>query len=317
MNGSYTRAFQKLHVSRSKGIAPHKPVLLLAVIDSIEKGDITENKIFITPELVSLFKYNWSLLVDSDAFVPNFALPFYHLKTEKFWHLKTVFGKEIELTSSNSIKSFSYLKGAIDYAFLDDKLFQELLDETLRNYYRQVLLDWFPHTKHQYIKKKAGYTFYLENYEKQVLQEQPLTYSTGQTNPIEEEEQFVRGGVFKKVVPRIYNYTCCISGMSVITGLPIQMIDACHIVPFSESHDDTIRNGISLCPNLHRAFDRGLISIDENYRVVVSSQFTEKDESEYSIRKYQSKRILLPTEEKYRPHRENLMWHLENKFLHK
>ncbi len=148
MTGSYTRAFQKLHVSRSKGVAPHKPVMLLSVIDSIERGEITENKIFITPDLVSLFKYNWSLLVEAETFVPNFALPFYHLKTEKFWHLKTVYGREIELTSSNSIKSFSYLKGVIDYAYLDDQLFYDLLDVPLRNYYRQVLLEWFPHTKH-------------------------------------------------------------------------------------------------------------------------------------------------------------------------
>ncbi|WP_201288840.1 HNH endonuclease signature motif containing protein [Polaribacter septentrionalilitoris] len=40
------------------------------------------------------------------------------------------------------------------------------------------------------------------------------------------------------------------------------MIDACHIVPFSISNDDTIPIGISLSPNLYRAFDRGLITIN-------------------------------------------------------
>ncbi|WP_379661331.1 HNH endonuclease [Pseudopedobacter beijingensis] len=34
-------------------------------------------------------------------------------------------------------------------------------------------------------------------------------------------------------------------------------IDACHIIPFSLTHDDRITNGIALCPNMHRAFDRG------------------------------------------------------------
>jgi putative restriction endonuclease len=315
MTASYARAFQRLHVSRSRGVAPHKPVMLLAVIDSIERGEITENKIFITPELVSLFKYIWSLLVDSTTFVPNFSLPFFHLRTEKFWHLKTVYGRDIELTSSNSIKSFSYLKGVIDYAYLDDLLFYDLLDVKLRSYYRQVLLDWFPQTKHKYVNNKVGYLLYVENFENQILHEDVVGYTGKSNEQVEEEEIFVRGGVFKKVVPRIYNYTCCISGMSVATGLPIQMIDACHIVPFSESHNDTIGNGISLCPNLHRAFDRGLISIDENYKVIVSSQFSENSESEYSIRKYQSKCIFLPTEERYRPSRENLIWHLENRLV--
>lgn len=30
-----------------------------------------------------------------------------------------------------------------------------------------------------------------------------------------------------------------------------QLVDACHIVPFAISKDDTINNGISLSPNLH------------------------------------------------------------------
>lgn len=60
------------------------------------------------------------------------------------------------------------------------------------------------------------------------------------------------------------------------------MIDACHIVPFSESYNDIVTNGIALCPNLHRAFDSGLISIDENYKVIVSNTFIE-ERNNYSI----------------------------------
>ncbi|WP_079718442.1 HNH endonuclease [Parapedobacter luteus] len=47
--------------------------------------------------------------------------------------------------------------------------------------------------------------------------------------------------------------------------------------PFSVSHDDRIGNGIALCPNMHRAFDRGLLSVDEDYRVIVSPHFTEDE----------------------------------------
>ena len=57
--------------------------------------------------------------------------------------------------------------------------------------------------------------------------------------------------------------------MRIITDADIQIINACHIIPFSESHDDTITNGISLCPNLHRAFDRGLVALDPEYRVLI------------------------------------------------
>lgn len=86
------------------------------------------------------------------------------------------------------------------------------------------------------------------------------------------------------------------------------MIDACHIIPFSESYDDTIKNGIALCPNLHRAFDRGLISIDDNYKVIVSKKFIES-KSSYLLRQFEGKMILLPTEKKFHPSIENLSQH--------
>ena len=86
------------------------------------------------------------------------------------------------------------------------------------------------------------------------------------------------------------------------------MIDACHIVPFSKSYDDSIKNGIALCPNMHRAFDRGLISIDDNYCVLVSQNFMETF-SHYSIKQYDQKEILLPNDKRLWPGLENLKVH--------
>jgi putative restriction endonuclease len=44
---------------------------------------------------------------------------------------------------------------------------------------------------------------------------------------------------------------------------------------------------------MHRAFDRGLIAIDDNYKVIVSKNFMETF-SHYSIKQYDRKEILLP-----------------------
>ncbi len=71
------------------------------------------------------------------------------------------------------------------------------------------------------------------------------------------------------------------------------MVDACHIIPLGESYYDTITNGIALFPNLHRAFDRGLIAIDNNYKVVVSKTFKE-EVTNYSIRIFEGQEIMLP-----------------------
>jgi putative restriction endonuclease len=91
-------------------------------------------------------------------------------------------------------------------------------------------------------------------------------------------------------------------------------IDACHIIPFSLTHNDQISNGIALCPNMHRAFDRGLLSVDENYKLLVSPAIIEDAEHVYSITKLEGKQIHLPPGERYYPAQDNLKWHRENIF---
>jgi putative restriction endonuclease len=50
----YANHFKKLNRSSHKvlGKAPHKPILLLSVLQLIRKGEITSNQIAITPELL-------------------------------------------------------------------------------------------------------------------------------------------------------------------------------------------------------------------------------------------------------------------------
>ncbi|RZK10799.1 MAG: HNH endonuclease [Flavobacterium sp.] len=298
----YVQKFSRLRVARLKGaLAPHKPILLLSVFEGIDKGNIRENKIYITPELVATFKDFWHQLVVNSNFTSHFSLPFYHLKSDGFWHLQTLAGREIALTSSNSIKSFSHLKQVVDFAFFDEDLYALLLNQHTRQVLKQALLSkYFPNIDLNSPNHLIGEII------NQILHEPSAVYRTKAMN-FDDEEVFVRSGVFKKEIPRIYNYTCSISGMRIITDSEIQMIDACHIVPFSESHDDTITNGISLCPNLHRAFDRGLISLDSDYKVLIKP-FSEQ-ENFYSIKQFEGKQILLPNRKVYYPSQENLDAH--------
>jgi putative restriction endonuclease len=306
---TYIHKFTRLRVAKVKGkSAPHKPILLLSIFDGIERREITENKIRITAELVARFKEYWHLLVNDNTFTPNFSLPFYHLQSEGFWHLHTCIGHELLLTASNSIKSFSHLKDVVDYASFDEELFVLLENEHNRAILRQAILNRYFEGSHVHASNEL-----VNEVINQILNDPPAAYRK-KAEYFDEEDVFVRGGIFKKEVPRIYNYTCSISGLRIITDSDIQMIDACHILPFSESHDDTISNGISLCPNLHRAFDRGLISLDDNYRVLVKP-FSEET-TNYSIKQFEGKQIFLPSNSHYKPSLENLQQHrIKHKFL--
>ena len=315
--------YKLTHLRRDNkfGGAPHKPILLLSVISNIESALIKNNKIYITPELVGVFKKLWSVLVDSEKHHCVFALPFYHLSSEAFWNLKANRGFESAVQSKISMKSFSNLNSAIEYAFIDEELFFLMKNKENIEILKNVILEkYFPNSRKNFPNDNS--TDLLNSIENQILNEPSEVYKANilklekeLKNESFEEEKYLRGNIFKRQIPIIYNNTCAISGLQIDAVFNISLIDACHIVPFSESYDDTITNGISLTPTLHRAFDRGLISIDSNYRVLISDKFIEKNvESNYSINQFRGKEILLPTNVKYYPNISNLNWHRDNIF---
>jgi putative restriction endonuclease len=312
----YLLSFKKLRIDRAHGIAPHKPILLLSVAQSYQSDFYTAQRIYITPELVALFKSNWSQLVTSNHDC-RFALPFYYLTSDKFWKLVPRPGFENILRLSGAMRSFANLNAAIECAIIDDDLFALMKDEESNALLQQFLLDeYFPNSKINFSKPFGEKQRVFEDIENKILNEPSEGYRQEIKKLIlqqNEEEIFLRGSLFKREIPKIYNNTCCITGMRIDATISVSMIDACHIVPFSVSYDDTVTNGIALCPNLHRAFDRGLITVDDNYEVVVSSIFTE-DETRYGIRALQGKEIKLPNVKSYIPLKENFEWHRTNVF---
>lgn len=291
----YLKAFKKLRIDRAHGIAPHKPILLISLLQTFQNGINKEQRIYITPELIALFKSNWNSLVTTNHDC-RFALPFYHLTSDKFWKLIPNPGFENILQLSASMRSFANLNVAVDCAIIEDDLMQLMKDQKCNEILVQFLLEeYFPTSKHNYSDSSNGQQTLFDDIENKILKEPSEDYRQEIKKLLEQkndEEIFLRGSLFKREIPKIYNNTCCISGMRIDATVNVSMIDACHIVPFSESYDDTITNGIALCPNLHRAFDRGLIGINEDYRVIISKSFRE-DESNYSIHVFAGKQIQL------------------------
>lgn len=307
----YLKAFTSLRRDYKFGGAPHKPILLLSILALMDEGVIEENKIYITPELISQFKTYWNLLVTSPH-TPNFSLPFYHLVNEKggYWKLKMRPGASLVLTTSNSIKSFRSLADSVDYAFFDDNLFIILTERNNRDLLRHAMLQkYFPESVDRMAKPLKNYIIDLEA---QFLAEPPMVYlrrlEEVSNETAREEEAFLRGAVFKREVPKLYNNSCAVTGLRVDSVRNVSMVDACHIVQFAESGDDSVQNGIALCPNMHRAFDRGLIAIDSNYKVMISPSFTESASS-HSLTQFEGKEILLPRSVQHYPSQEKLEIH--------
>ena len=296
------------------GKAPHKPVLLLAVIESFENREITDNWIEITDDLFQHFHDIWRLLVITEN-VPNFSLPFYHLKNEKgeFWNLITLPGKEIPTTKSKSIKSFKALNDTVLAAQLSDEMFMAFSDAVKRAEIKSALLEKYFGIKEQFTSKQNK--TYTSTFKEQILYDPEQNYARKVKQQIDEQpkelqEEFVvlRSSVFRKVILEIYNNQCSVTGLKVEDVYKRSLVDACHILPFAETYNDSIRNGLALSPTFHRAFDRGLISISDNYKVLVHPKLKDYNPGS-GIRQYEKQEIYLPGESRFYPSVKSLQEH--------
>lgn len=85
----YLEVFSSLHTAKIKGHrAPHKAVLLLPIIDLVEKAEITFPRVRLTDSLCHKFIAVWKRYVgESFIFTADISKPFCHMQHESFWCL--------------------------------------------------------------------------------------------------------------------------------------------------------------------------------------------------------------------------------------
>lgn len=82
--------------------------------------------------------------------------------------------------------------------------------------------------------------------------------------------RIVRDAAFRRVVLDAYEDTCAVTGLRIINGGGRAEAQAAHIVPVGEGGRDIVQNGIALSATVHWLFDRHLISIGDDWRLLVS-----------------------------------------------
>jgi len=286
-----------------KGMAPHKPILLLALADWFEAHAPTETLLPFDEALVRLFKENWNLLAPSNyPYKPDLITkPFYYLRSEGFWTPMDQSGPMHE-GENRSIKKLMAMNAA---ALLSDEAFRCYQNPVDRELIRMKLLDtYFPETKQRYIQAK-GMDGLILDIEADILKEPSEAPRYGKiVRGMKEREGFIRHQKFADNLLYQYDYTCCITGLWVANA---PMVEACHIKPHYLCGINSLDNGLALCPNLHTAFDAGLISLSDDYEVLVSENLQET-ETAYSLKKLEGKKIRLPKEERFWPGLEWVRW---------
>jgi putative restriction endonuclease len=63
---------------------------------------------------------------------------------------------------------------------------------------------------------------------------------------------------------------CAMTGLKIINGGGRSEVQAAHIRPVEHRGPDSVRNGIALSGTMHWMFDRGLISVEDDYSLLLA-----------------------------------------------
>jgi len=142
----------------------------------------------------------------------------------------------------------------------------------------------------------------------------PLVFEQQRDRVLHLTSRTVRDRVFRKIVLRAYDERCAVTGLKLINGGGRAEVNAAHIKPVEANGPDTVQNGLALSGTAHWMFDRGLISLGDDHRILISRQANDPD----GVRSFLNKSgfAVAPVNQKDRPHPQFLAWHRENCFKH-
>lgn len=117
----------------------------------------------------------------------------------------------------------------------------------------------------------------------------------------------VNQNVFRNMILNNYECKCAITGIDIPS-----LLVASHIIPWAERAETRLdpENGICLSPLYDKAFDEGLISLTDNYEVLLSEDLKKKSSEEYyqsNFKAIDHKKIFLPFD--HQPNKEYLEYH--------
>ena len=307
----YIGLFSNLHRHARSGLgyAPHKPILLLSILDEIQRGNVKQNLIPITPELVASFRAYWRALVPPDQWRERMFYPFRYLIQDGFWELVR---DEVSLTAKQlgDPVSLNRLEALIDGGRFNADLWEMLQDKTALNALRAVLLKTYFGTTQGDIQKEIPASPVDYEAQKLIAEAQSKFRANRVRERKDDDGYYVRHALFPRVVKSLYEDSCAVCDLSVYTDTSAGIVDAAHIMPFGKFHNDDPRNGLALCKNHHWGFDAGWFSITAHYKVLVSPHL--RNGFSYVT---SDTPLRFPHQAEYAPAQEALDWHRANIFL--
>jgi putative restriction endonuclease len=276
-----------LNKDRSRGTAPHKPLLHLVVIDLFEGGKLASGEFRRDGELAFRFNSYWSLGAVGRGSRPDVKLPFFHSRTDGFWTPCEEDGREA---------------GARDLARvarLDPGFLICLADPAFRAAARRTIL-----LTHFSGSIRANLTGLLGIDLEAAPDELPAPA------PASPEANRKREARFAFEVLPAYDFTCALTGYRMVAEDGTTALDAAHIHSFKHGGPCIVRNGLALSKTAHWLFDRGFWSLSDDLHVLVKQRhFHETGDLGLLLKPKDGRPLEKPPLSTHRPDPTHLAWH--------
>ncbi|MGM0563175.1 MAG: HNH endonuclease [Pseudomonadota bacterium] len=302
----YEEAFKSLRVNRSHGrSSPHKPCMLLAVIDHFDANPNAENRIEFSPNLIERYRSYFGVAA-GEGDKPNPHFPYFYMRSEGFWHLQPLPGCDEKLAELSNVQSAKPIRELIDSVALDEDLYALLKNKEARQTLTRTLLNhWFDRSMVE-VERMLDTNRQVNHYEYAMRSETP-TPKVARTRA----EYNVRNAAFRRVVLEAYDYRCAATGLRLILPDDSALVEAAHLEEHRINGNDDPCNGMALTRDIHWVMDRGFIAPGPDYKWHISRQVDQRLSDNNILIELDGTDIILPKQKSLWPKEEYLKYRLD------
>lgn len=237
--------FRDLNVwRRGAERAPHKPLLILLALGRLQAS---------SQRLLPFDQIEKPLTSLLEEFgpprkSPHPELPFYHLTNDGIWEIEERVPLRIRRGSKNPLRSelrIFRIGGGFPVPIYD---VLRSRPEAVRELAKQILEAHFPESLHESISAAVGLDM------------------AGAARGARRDPSF------RADIIAAWGHQCAFCGYSVQLDHSDLGLEAAHIMWCQAGGPEALNNGLACCSLHHQAFDRGGITITDDYRIAVSSR---------------------------------------------
>ncbi|MFD9123861.1 phosphorothioated DNA-binding restriction endonuclease [Kitasatospora sp. NPDC059571] len=254
--------------------APHKPLLLLYALGSYQQDADRELRYSAVEEELK------QLLVEyGPAHATTPAYPFHHLVSDGVWEVRTDHGPGSPGTGIQILRA----SGAAGRLAPDLRAALAKQPSLLGRLARVLLDTHFPPSLHVDLCEAVGLD--LE------LAEVGSVNGTAAAAAARRR----RDRRMRELILTAYEFRCAFCGYDGTLGASTVGLEAAHVRWWSHDGPDEVDNGLCLCSLHHKLFDKGVLGLGDDRRILVSQRFVGRsDASRHHVLSLSGRRVIGP-----------------------